>query len=164
MQLNGLIFSFSNQIKLFLTAFIIVLSIGFYTGLLFVGKTSTANPNVIEEHYIGNENQEDAEIMRFKKGDREMLTTVHTHVLSMSLIFFLLGCVLLATSLPTKLKTFLLIEPFLSVVFTFGGIYLLWSGVSWMKYIVMVSGALMTLTFTISVIVILYQLFQKKTT
>ena len=37
-------------------AFIIVLSIGFYTGLLFVKETSSANPNGIEEQYLGNEN------------------------------------------------------------------------------------------------------------
>lgn len=162
MQLNGLIFSFSNQIKLFIAAFIVVLSIGFYTGLLFVGKTSSANPDGIEEHYLGNEHLEDVEIMRFKKGNREMLTTTHTHILSMSFIFFLLGAVLLTTSLPSKLKTFLLIEPFLSVILTFGGIYFLWLGVGWMKYLVILSGSLMTFSFTFSITVILWQLFQKE--
>ncbi len=162
MQLNGLIYTFSSQVKMFLAAFVIVLSIGFYTGLLFVGETSTTNPDGIEENYLGNEENEDAEVMKFKKGNREMLTIVHTHILSMSFIFFLLGGILLTTSLPKKLKNFLLIEPFLSVIFTFGGIYLLWSGVSWMKYVVILSGSLMTASFTISSLVILYQLIIKK--
>ena len=108
MLLNGLIYTFSNQVKCFLAAFVIVLSIGFYTGLLFVGETSTTNPDGIEENYLGNEADEDAAVMKFKKGNREMLTIVHTHILSMSFIFFLLGSILLTTSLPTKLKTFLL--------------------------------------------------------
>lgn len=161
MQLNGLIYTFTKQVRIFLKAFIIVLSIGFYTGLLFVNETSTSDPTGIEENYLGNEADENSDIMKFKKGNREMLTIVHTHILSMSFIFFLLGVILLTTSLPAKLKTFLLIEPFLSVILTFGGIYLLWLGVSWMKYIVILSGTLMTLSFTISVAVILWQLLQK---
>ena len=47
MQLNGLIYSLPKDLKLLISAFIIVLSIGFYTGLLFVGETSTPNPNGI---------------------------------------------------------------------------------------------------------------------
>ena len=162
MQLNGLILTLPKEIKLLIGAFIIVLSIGFYTGLLFVGETSSANPNGIEEQYLGNEHDEDAEVMRFKKSEQEMLTLVHNHVLSMSIIFFLLGLLVAVTKLTRKLKLFLLVEPFFSVVFTFGGLYLLWKGMLWMKYIVMVSGVLMTLTFTLSVFIVLYQLLQKR--
>ena len=158
MQLNGLIHTFSSQVKLFLAAFVIVLSIGFYTGLLFVGETSTTDPDGIEENYLGNEDVEDAVVMKFKKGNREILTIVHTHILSMSFIFFLLGGILMTTSLPTQLKTFLLVEPFVSVVVTFGSIYLLWLGFTWTKYLVIISGIFMTASFTISAGVILYQL------
>ncbi|MFC2110079.1 hypothetical protein ACFLSU_05840 [Bacteroidota bacterium] len=161
MELNGLIYTFPNQVKMFLGAFVLVLSIGFYTGLLFVNETSTTNPNGIEENYLGNEADEDAEVMKFKKGSREMLTIVHTHILSMSFIFFLLGGILLTTDLPKKMKTFLLIEPFISVVLTFGSIYLLWLGYSWTKYLVIVSGTFMTASFSIASIIILYQLFKK---
>ncbi|WP_372755835.1 hypothetical protein [Mariniflexile sp.] len=161
MQLNGLILTLPKELKLLIGIFIIVLSIGFYTGLLFVKETSTANPNGIELQYLGNESDEDAEVMRFKKSAKEMLTLVHNHILSMSIIFFLTGIIVAITKLNRKLKLFLMIEPFLSVVLTFGGIYLLWCGVLWVKYIVMVSGLLMTLTFSISVLVILKQLLQK---
>jgi hypothetical protein len=161
MQLNGLIVTLPKEIKLLIGAFIITLSIGFYTGLLFVGETSTANPHGIEEQYLGNEDDENAEVMRFKKSDKEMLTLVHSHILSMSIIFFLLGSIVSITKLKKKLKLFLIVEPFLSVVFTFGGLYFLWTGILWMKYIVMFSGILMTLTFTASVLVILKQLLQK---
>lgn len=162
MQLNGLILTLPKELKLLIGTFIIVLSIGFYTGLLFVGETSSANPNGIEEQYLGNEADEDAEVMHFKKSNQEMLTLVHNHILSMSIIFFLLGMLVAITKLNKKLKLFLMIEPFLSVVLTFGGLYLLWSGLLWMKYIVMISGILMTLTFTFSILVILKQLVQKE--
>ena len=161
MQLNGLILNLPKEIKLLIAAFIIVLSIGFYTGLLFVGETSSANPNGIEEQYLGNEDDENAKVMRFKKSDQEMLTLVHNHILSMAIIFFLVGAIISITKLNKKLKLFLIVEPFISVILTFGGLYLLWTGVLWMKYIVMFSGILMTLTFTASTFIILKQLVQK---
>ena len=71
MQLNGLIYRVPKEIKVLIGAFIIVLSIGFYTGLLFVKETSSVNPNGIEEQYLGNENQENIKVMKFKKSDRE---------------------------------------------------------------------------------------------
>ncbi len=162
MQLNGLIYSFPKEIKLLIGAFVIVLSVGFYTGLLFVSETSSTNPNGIEEQYLGNESDESATVMKFKKSEKEMLTLVHNHILSMSLIFLLVGLILSTTELNTKLKTLLLVEPFISVLLTFGGLYFLWLEIFWMKYIVMLSGFLMTLTYTISILIILKQLFVSK--
>lgn len=162
MQLNGLIYSFPKELKLLIGAFIIVLSIGFFTGLLFVGKTSSANPNGIEQQYLGNELDEDAEVMKFKKSDQEMLTLVHNHVLSMSIIFFLVGAILSVTGLNKKLKLFLMIEPFASVLVTFGGIFLLWKGILWMKYLVMFSGTLLALTYATSIFIIFIQLLTNK--
>ncbi len=162
MQLNGLIYTLPKELKLLIGVFVIVLSIGFFTGLLFVSDTSSVNPNGIEEQYLGNETDEEAAVMKFKKSDKEMLSLVHNHVLSMSIIFFLLGVILSITQLQKKLKLFLMIEPFLSIILTFGGIYLLWKGLIWMKYIVMISGTLMALTFAFSVGVILFQLIRNK--
>lgn len=162
MQLNGLILTLPREIKLLIGVFIMVLSIGFYTGLLFVSETSSASPNGIEEQYLGNEQDEDATIMRFKKSEQEMLSIVHSHMLSMAIIFFLAGIILSITKLNKKIKLFLMIEPFFSVILTFGGLYFLWNGMLWMKYIVMFSGLLMTLTYTFSALIILYQLFQKQ--
>ncbi|MFK5973307.1 MAG: hypothetical protein QM485_08495 [Flavobacteriaceae bacterium] len=164
MNYNALLSSFSKEIKIFIGAFILILSFGFYTGLLFISQTSTASPAGIEENYLGNEEDEDAEIMKFRKSEREMLTIIHTHILSMSFVFFLLGCLVWMLELPKKLKLFLTVEPFASVLLTFGGVYLLWSGMLWMKYVVIFSGILMTATFTISSVLVLYQLFVRPTT
>lgn len=158
MQLNGLIYTLPKEIKLLIGAFVIVLSIGFIGGLLFVGETTSANPAGIEEQYLGNEDIEDAKVMKFKKSEKELLTMVHNHILSMSVIFFLLGVLISITNLKRGLKRFLIIEPFVSIILTFGGIYLLWTGMLWMKYVVMLSGTLMTLCFCYAVIVILWQL------
>lgn len=161
MNFDGLIISFPKGIKIFITAFVIILSIGFFTGLLFVSQTSTTSSEGLVENYNGNEENEEAEVMKFKKSEREMLTIVHTHILSMSFIFFLLGGLVWLTRLSKKFKLFLTVEPFVSVLLTFGGIYCIWSGILWMKYIVIFSGFLMTATFTISAILVLYQLTLK---
>ncbi|GAA4107178.1 hypothetical protein GCM10022393_02260 [Aquimarina addita] len=161
MQLHGLIHTFPKEIKLFIGAFVIVLSVGYFTGLLFVGQTSTTAPHGIEENYLGNEENEEAEVMKFKKGAREMLTIIHTHILSMSFIFFLLGGLLAITSVPKKIKTFLMLEPFLSILLTFGGIYFLWTGILWMKYVVMLSGIFMTASYTVGAFFVFRQLFKK---
>jgi len=159
MQLHGRIHSFPKHVRLFIASFVVVLSIGYFTGLLFVRQADSMTPAGMEENYLGNEEKEDVEVFKFKKGEREMLTILHTHILSVSFIFFLLGGLVTITSLPKKLKSFLMIEPFLSIILTFGGIYLLWKGWDWMKYVVMISGTVMTLVFTMSAGLILYQLF-----
>ena len=162
MKLNGLIETFPKELKLLIATFIIVLSVGFYTGLLFVGETSSANPDGIEEQYLGNEDDVEARVMKFKKNEQQMLTLVHGHILSMSIIFFLTGLILVTTRLNLKLKLFLIIEPFASVILTFGGLYFLWKGILWIKYIVMFSGVLMTVCYSMAVIIILKQLFKSR--
>ncbi|MDC9723990.1 MAG: hypothetical protein PSN34_14625 [Urechidicola sp.] len=162
MDISGSIYSFPKEIKLLIGSFLVVLSIGFFLGLSFVNETTNANPDGIETQYLGNEDIEDAPTMKFKKSEREILTLVHNHMLSLSVIFFLLAIILSTTDLNKKFKLFLMIEPFASILLTFGGIYILWSGVLWFKYVIIFSGILMTFSFVASVFVILMQLFQKK--
>ncbi|MDO9275703.1 MAG: hypothetical protein Q7T92_09165, partial [Lutibacter sp.] len=140
MQIHGLIHQFPKEIKSLILVFIIVLSVGFYGGLSFVNNTTSMNSSEIESHYLGNENDEAAEVMKFKKSEGEILTVVHNHILSLSVIFFMLSLILATTSINKKFKYFLMIEPFLSIILTFGGIYLLWSGITWFKYVVIFSG------------------------
>lgn len=163
MQLHGLIHQFPKEIKVVIIAFISVLSIGFYGGLSFVNTTTSMQVKGIETHYLGNEDDEEAIDMKFKKSEREILTVVHNHMLSLSVIFLLLSLILSTTSINKKLKYFLMVEPFLSIVFTFGGIYFLWKGFTWVKYIIIISGFFMTLSFVASTLSIVYQiLFSKK--
>ncbi len=129
MQFQRSISQFSKEIRLLITAFVITLNIGFFTGLNFVQETSTFQPDGIETNYLGNENNENAEIMQFKKTEKGILTVVHNHILSMSIIFLLLGVLLSFTSINRKLMRVLILEPFVSIILTFGGIYVLWTGI-----------------------------------
>lgn len=163
MQFQGVLSQFPNNIKLLISAFVIALSIGFFTGINFVEATSSFNTSGIETNYLGNENDLDAEIMKFKKSKKEILSLIHNHILSMSIIFFLLGGLLALTNLNRRVKSFLMFEPFLSIIFTFGGIYVLWTGVIWFKYIIIFSGIAMVTSFVLSSFFILKEsLFLEK--
>lgn len=163
MQIHGLLTKLPKELKCLIAAFVLTLSIGFYSGINFVNKTTGLESNGIVENYLGNENDEDAIAMKFKKSHKEILTLVHNHILSMSIIFLLLGAILAMSSLNKKLKLFLMIEPFLSIILTFGGIYILWKGVLWFKYVIMFSGMLMTLTFAMATFFIIKEvLFSKE--
>lgn len=154
--------TWAKELKLLVGTFLVVLSIGFFSGLSFVGETSSFSSNGIQENYLGNEDIEDAEEMKFKKSDKEMLSVIHSHILSMSMIFFLVALLVYHVEFNIAFKKFLMIEPLVSVVTTFGGLYFLWKGVLWMKYIVMISGMLMTLSYTLSVLLVFWALFKKR--
>lgn len=162
MEFKGLIYQFPKEIKYLIFAFIVTLSIGFYSGISFVRSTTNANPSGIEQRYLGNEDDENATKMMFKKSEGEILTTVHSHILSLSVIFFLVAIIISTTAINQKFKFFLMLEPFLSLILTFGGIYFLWKEIHWMKYVVMISGFLMTATYTASIIIITKELFIKR--
>ncbi|MCH8533855.1 MAG: hypothetical protein LAT51_02185 [Flavobacteriaceae bacterium] len=148
-----------SELKWLTGIFLMVLSIGFFTGINFVHFTTEAHPQGIEENYLGNEDDLEALQMKFKKSEAQMLNLTHTHILSMSVIFFILSILVYLTSYQLWLRKFLMIEPLLSVLVTFGGIYLLWLGCTWMKYVVIASGALMTLSFLVSVLLIIFSFF-----
>ena len=119
--------TWSYPLRLMTAFFLVVLSIGFFTGIRFVSETDSTSPDGLVEHYNGNEQVEDVMVMKFKKSAQEMLTIVHTHILSMSMLFFLTGFLLAQTSINQHLKLFLIIEPFVSILLTFGAVYnLVW--------------------------------------
>jgi uncharacterized membrane protein SpoIIM required for sporulation len=152
----------SYPLRVMTACFLVVLSVGFFTGIRFVGETDSTTPDGIIEHYNGNEQDEDVMVMKFKKSAQEMLTIVHTHILSMSMLFFLTGFLLAQTPINERLKLFLIIEPFASILLTFGGLYLIWFGVDWFRYVVIFSGIAMTLAYSAAVFIILkyLQLFK----
>lgn len=181
MELTGLIHKLPKYVKLFLLAFVLTLSFGYFTGVFFIKHTTEFTPQGIHENYNGNEVEvipeenwvedewEEAEQvelnkpLKFKPSEQEIISTIHTHVISFSLIFLALGALLSITSASVRIKKILIIEPFVSIVLTFGGIWLLWKEVYWMKYIVMLSGVIMTIVFSISVFLITKDILKKNT-
>lgn len=161
MQLHRLIYGFPKAYKLTILSFVVMVNIGFFTGLFFIEETTNLNPTGIQEQYLGNEQDVNAVIMKFKKPQREIISIIHNHILSLSILFFFMSSLLAITGINKKVKSFLMIEPFISLFVTFGGIYLIWSGVLWFSYVVMLSGTLMTLSFLAVSILIIKELFKK---
>lgn len=161
MKLNKLIYSIPKYYKNTILIFVIIVNIGFFTGLFFVENTTNFKSEGIQEQYLGNENNENAVGMKFKKPQNEILTLIHNHILSLSVLFFIMSSLLAMTGINKKVKSFLMIEPFVSLLVTFGGLYIVWSGVLWFSYIVILSGTLMTLSFLTTSILIVLALFKK---
>ena len=148
-------------VKSFLVVFIVVLSFGYTAGLVYLNGTSGISPTGVQEQYLGNEDDEEAEEMKFKKPEKAVLTLVHGHVISFGLIFFSLGGIFLFSSYSNTLKGLLTIEPLISTITTFGGIWIMWYGVSWFKYVLIVSGSLMHVSFVLLVILTLRDLLKQ---
>ncbi len=161
LNISGLLGKLPKWAKQFLTVFVLVLSFGYVTGLVYISKSTGVSSGGIEEQYLGNENDLDALEMKFKKPEKAILTLVHGHVVSFSLIFFALGGIFMFSSYSNFLKKVLTIEPLLSTVTTFGGIWLMWLGYGWMKYVVMISGTLMHVSFAVLVVLVLRDLSRK---
>ena len=140
-----------GSLRWLIFVFLLVLSVGYFTGLAFVHHTTEMTNSGIVVNYTGNEDNHEAETMIFKKAERDMLNIIHAHIMSLSLIFFILALLVYCCQMPPKLKAFLMVEPMISLLVTFGGIYLIWWGLEWMSVVVMVSGFLMTLSYAISV-------------
>ena len=100
--------------------------------------------------------------MKFKKSKYEMLTSVHSHVFTLSLIFLATGVMVYFTGLPKKLKLFLIAEPIISLMVTFTSLILLWQGLLAFRYLVFLSGAIMHGTFVITLLLIIRELYFKR--
>lgn len=150
-----------RAIKGWIMAFLAALTLGYSAGMAYLATSGQISPKGIEENYKGNEDNEAAEVMKFEKSQREVLGIIHTHAITLSIVFLILGIFIFMTDFSGSLKRFLMIEPLVSIVITFGGIWLLWQGWAWMKTIVMISGVLMHGSFYVMIILLFYQLLKR---
>jgi predicted RND superfamily exporter protein len=162
LEIHGLIHRLPDQVRRWALLLIWTLAFGYTAGMFYLVDTTSMAPQGIEENYLGNEDQEDAEKMKFKMTKKQVLNIIHSHVISYSLIFFLLGTVLLLSSVKKPWKTILLIEPLLSLVLTFGGLYLLWTGITWMKYVVMLAGICLSIGFYLTLFLLTLDLVKRQ--
>lgn len=152
-----------RTLRAFLTAFLVVVTCGYAIGLVFVDHTSSGSPSGLAAEYRGTEQDGGAAEMKFEKGAREMYTFLHNHVFSLSLLFFSVGAVFYFSSTgPGWWKMFLIVEPFLAVVTTFGGIWLLRFVSPGFVWLVIPSGISMGICYLIMVVLILRELWWRR--
>ena len=157
-QLSNLPKSLKNT----LVVLLIALAFGYLSGLDLLEQTTDFKSKGIEENVLGNEIDEFADELHFKMSKRQLHAIIHSHVITLGLLFVLLSIMLFFTSYSQGMKSFLMIEPMISLIITFGGLWLLWNGVLWMKYIIMFSGILMHLSFVLIIFLLLKELLYKK--
>ena len=154
------LFELPRKLKLlcFLTVFNITVGVG--VGLYYVGYTTQYSPSGTSEHFAGSQVSDDFDIPdKYPKPFSELLNTTHTHVLSMTFIFIITGGIFYFNSIITgSIKTFLIVEPFISIIVTFGGIWLVRFIHPGFSYLVILSGILMYLSFFIMASTIFYEL------
>ena len=154
------LYELPRKLKLlcFLTVFNITVGLG--VGLYYVGYTTQYSPSGTSEHFAGSMISDDFDIPdKYPKPISELLNTTHTHVISMTFIFLIIGGIFYFNSIITgSMKTILIIEPFISIIVTFGGIWLVRFIHPGFSYLVILSGILMYLSFIIMASTIFYEL------
>ena len=158
------LYQLPKGIKLLLILTVLNLTVGVGIGLYYVANTTHLSPEGTTEQFRGSEVDNNFDIPeKFPKPISELLTTTHNHIISMTFIFFIMGGIFYFNSIITGFwKTFFLAEPFISIITTFGGIWLIRFVHPAFAYLVMVSGILMYLSFFLMAGVLLYELGLKK--
>ena len=159
------LYELPRKLKLLCFLTIFNLTIGVGVGLYYVGYTTQYSSMGISEHFAGSEVSDDFDIPdKYPKPFSELLNTTHTHVISMTFIFIITGGIFFFNSIITgSIKTFLIVEPFISIIVTFGGIWLVRFIHPGFSYLVILSGILMYLSFFIMAGTIFYELSIKPT-
>ena len=154
---------FDYTAKTFLSFFLATMLIGIFIGLGYVYFTTNMNASGTIEHYNGSEFHENEIPEEFPKSLEAMILTTHAHVSSFSLISLIIGLIFYFNSIVSgKLKIFLMIEPFISIIITFLSLWLLRYVNPQFVYIVIISGTLMYLMWITMILISLYEIMFKK--
>lgn len=134
-----------QPIKKLVFTFALVSFLGVVVGGVMIEVTTHLTPQGVVEQYKGNAKSgiKSTEEIKFPKPLKDMLITTHNHILGLSSLFFIMGLLYLATGRGSWLHIFISVEPLISLILTFGGLWIvryLWSP---FVYIVIFSGTLM---------------------
>ncbi len=120
--------------------------VGYTTALVYVWQTTRLIPSGIVDHYRGSESTEG--VMHFPKSFSEMLSITHTHLLAMVVIFVLSGVSLaLCETVPEGRKRFLITEPFVALLVSFGAMWLMRYADPRFSILLALSSGIMAATF-----------------
>ena len=116
-----------KSLKGFLFGFLLLLSSGVSIGIIYLYTTTSFTINGTIEHYNGSSFSSEEVINipeKYAKPFSELLLTTHNHFLGFAYIFFFIcGLFYFNSVIKGRLKSFLLIEPFISTWLTFASIW-----------------------------------------
>jgi len=144
-----------KMVKIFLTMFLINMGIGYCLAILNIQVTEGLSYDGISQYYRGNEAK-----MIYAPEMKEITTTSHTHMLSMSMMFFTMGIVFLFTkTLPKWLKKFVLVDGFGAVIIAVSSFWLIRYVAAPFAALMMLSGMLLGICAFFMVMVPLYEMW-----
>lgn len=153
-------------LKKLITAYLITVTIGLSLGLYFVNHTTSMTPSGTVERFRGSEIDESDDFVipeNYPKPISELLVTTHNHILGFSFIFGSLGLIFFFNDRVRGFwKSFLIIEPFVSIIVSFGSIWLMRFVHPGFVYITIISAILIYLSFYIMAAVSLVDLWTKR--
>ena len=148
-----------KELKILVLLFLMTMLFGYGASFVLVLDQTGLSPSGIEENYNGNEDNEEADTIKFRKSKFEMLTSIHSHIFTLGLIFLATGTMAYFTGLPQRIKVLLMVEPLISLVVTFASLIFLWQGYLPFKYLAYLSGALMHGVFVITLLLLIRELY-----
>jgi hypothetical protein len=167
--MNIKLFELDSTLKNFLLAILFVLTCGVVIGLIYLNQTTNYSLDGATERFNGSEQvggeDEFAIPENYPKPLQEMLLTTHNHIFGFTFLFFITGIIFYFNSVLTGFwKTFLLVEPILSVLVTFGSIWLMRYIDAGFVYLTIISSVLLYLSFFVMAAVSAYELIFKIST
>lgn len=149
-----------SPLRLFLTAFLVIMTAGYLVGLLFVEHKTAALPHGIAAEYRGMPEAEQAAEFKYPMSADEMYLLLHNHILSLAIVFFAVGGIFYFSSVVSnQLKTWLIVEPLAALGTTFGGIWLTRFVAEEFSWLVLVSGIATAVCYFLMVTLILKELW-----
>lgn len=107
-----------RPLRLFLSGFLLTMSLGYGLALLHVWEKTGMGVVGIQERYGATETES-----HYPKSLGELLETTHNHTITFSFIFLTVGSIFAFTPVPDRLKTALLVEPWIAVPTTMGSMF-----------------------------------------
>ena len=145
-----------KNLKKILIYYLITLGVGFSLGVLYVYLNSEFSSSGMIEQYLGNNDEWKPKL---PKTLQDLVSHTHEHITMFSIIFLSLGLIFLYNNtIKGFWKRFLMLEPFVSIIITFGGFFMIRYVTTTFSYIIMISSLLMYICFYVMLIISLYEL------
>jgi len=150
-------------LKKFLTVYLLVIAIGISIGITYLGTETNASKKGIVEQYNGSAPNDELDIPdKYPKGIKEMLLTTHNHILGLAPLLLSLGLIIYFSTVNKRLKMFLLYEPLISLIVTFGSIWLVRFVHPGFVYLTILSAILMYGSIYLSILLSIYEMNFRK--
>lgn len=153
-------------LKIFLLSYTLLLTIGVSVGLFYLANTTSMTTEGTINRFKGSDSMTDDNLgiqEYYPKPISELLITTHNHILGLGFVFLTLGLIFYFNSyINGWFKIFLMIEPMISILLTFGSLWLVRFAAKEFVYLTFISSIIMYLSFYTMSAVVTFELIFKK--